>query len=149
MRAKTLFLLLLLALQGGLAQKPQVTRVEPPNWWPGMKLNRIQLMVYGEGLDRANVSSSFPGVRVLGVHPTGNPSFLFVNLELAPTAVPGNVRLRIATPTGATTLSYPLLPRPNPDGRYQGFTCADVIYLITSRPVRRWGSFQQFHPRHA
>ncbi len=131
MFAKSGLLLLVLSLQAGLAQEPQVTKVEPPNWWAGMKLNRVQLMLYGQRLAGASASCSSPGLRVLGTHSTGNPSYLFVDLELAPDIHPGTYPLRINAPSGPATVSYPVLPRQEREGRYQGFSSADVVYLIT------------------
>ena len=26
----------------------QIERVEPPNWWVGMKMSEIQIMIYGK-----------------------------------------------------------------------------------------------------
>jgi glycosidase len=131
MFGKSLVLLFALAFQSGAAQQLRVTKAEPPNWWAGMKLNRVQLMLYGTELSGASISCSTPGLRILGTQSTGNPSYLFVDVELAPTIHPGTFPLRISAPSGVTTLAYPILPRQNPNGRYQGFRTADVVYLIT------------------
>src|SRR5512140_2464145 len=122
MRLRSLLLLLALSAQPGLAQGLRVTKVEPPNWWAGMKLHRVQLMLYGENLGNASVSCASSGLRVLGVQSTGNPSYLFVNVELDSTTQPGTIPLQISAPSGTTTLSYPILPRKESQGRYQGFT---------------------------
>ncbi len=131
MFTKLLVLLFAVSLHVGQAQSPRVTKIEPPNWWVGMKLNRVQLMLYGQGLGGASVASSSPAVRVLGVDSTGNPAYLFVDIELAATIPPGDALFRITTSSGATSFSYPILRRENAEGRYQGFTGADVVYLIT------------------
>ena len=124
-------LFLALSLQAGVARELHVAKVEPPNWWAGMKLNRVQLMLYGEALDSASVSCSSPGVRILGTTSTGNPSYLFVDLELSPAIRPGTLSFRVSAHSSTAAFSYSILPRQKPDGRYQGFKNEDVVYLIT------------------
>src|SRR5690606_41689600 len=36
----------------------KISKIEPPNWWAGMKVNQIQLMVYGENLNDVVVKSN-------------------------------------------------------------------------------------------
>ncbi len=124
-------LLCVLCFQTGLAQPPRIDKVEPPNWWVGMKMDSVELMLYGEGLEHATVSCSSSGVRITGTHSTGNPSYLFVDLTLTASIRPGDIPVQVSTPSGIATFSYPLLPRHDPAGRYQGFSNADVVYLIT------------------
>jgi neopullulanase len=40
-----------------LALDIDIKRVEPLNWWVGMKSPELQLMVYGENISVADVSS--------------------------------------------------------------------------------------------
>jgi glycosidase len=131
MSVKRGLLLFVFSVQCALAQQPVVSRVEPPNWWAGMKHNQVQVMMYGEGLSQATVTCSSPDVRIKGTHSTGNPSYLFVDIELTPATHPGDLLFQVVTPAGRTSVSYPIAARENPEGRYRGFTCADVVYLIT------------------
>ena len=50
-------LLIFLLYSIGFAQSFKVNKIEPPNWWGGMKTNKIQLMVYGENLNEVKVTS--------------------------------------------------------------------------------------------
>jgi len=41
-----------------------VDRIDPPNWYAGMKQPSLQLMVYGAGIRDANVSVNYSGARI-------------------------------------------------------------------------------------
>src|SRR5512140_2905556 len=108
MRLNALLLLFTLSAQAVPAQEAHISKVEPPNWWTGMKQTRVQLMLYGEGLEGAKASCASSGIHIAGTTSTGNPSYLFVDLELSPTIQAGTVSLQFTTAQGTTTLSYPL-----------------------------------------
>lgn len=112
---------------GGLT----VTKVEPPNWWVGMNMSRIQLMVYGDDLLGVTVSTSSPHIKLLKVNPTANPSYAFIDIEIDPRAAAGNYTFKFENHGEAADVSFPVLPRNGPDGRYRGFDQSDVLYLIT------------------
>jgi neopullulanase len=38
-------------------QSPSINKIEPPDWWIGMKWNKLQLMIYGEELSGISVTS--------------------------------------------------------------------------------------------
>lgn len=112
------------------AQTPAVTKLEPPNWWTGMRTNAIQLMIYGENLSGIRVTSSSPSIGIRKVHAIENPSYAFVDIEIKRTAQPGNHRLTVATKHGSTSVTFPLLQRRNAGDEHRGFDQSDVIYLI-------------------
>ena len=51
-------LLLFVAAILASAAAPQVTKVEPPNWWPGHSINPVRLLVRGTGLTRRTSGSA-------------------------------------------------------------------------------------------
>ena len=57
-------------------------------------------------------------------------SHLFVDLAVAPNALPGKRILRITTSGGVAEASFEILPALNRNGTFQGFTPDDVMYLI-------------------
>jgi glycosidase len=95
-----------------------------------MRMNQIQLMVYGENL--AGVSAQFhsPQVRVLRTFRAANPSYAFVNIEISPEALDGAYLLTFTAHGDTVAINYPVLPRESRAGRYQGFSSDDVVYLI-------------------
>jgi glycosidase len=76
-----------------MAQDLAVGRVNPTNWYVGMKNPALQLLIHGTNLADAKVSTTYPGVTIEKVHTVENPNYLFVDLRLAPTTKPGTVPL--------------------------------------------------------
>lgn len=120
-----------LFIQIAYAQTISVSKVEPPNWWGGMKYNKIQIMLYGENLDGVNAKSSSPAFRIIKVNKTDNPSYAFIDVELANNIKPGNYLITLTKGESKTEVTYPVLQRLSREGRFQGFSQKDVIYLIT------------------
>lgn len=111
------------------AAAPQVTKVEPPNWWTSF-VSPVMLLLYGENLADAKISVSFPGVSIqkTQIQPDGKHAFVW--LDITKTAKPGNVPIVVQTAQGTATVVFPLLARAPQQGRFQGVTRDDVIYLI-------------------
>ena len=66
-------------------------KVYPTNWWVGMKNPELQLMIHQKDIGRDPVVRvSCPGVKLLRVHRTENPNYLFLDLLIGP----GRVRVR-------------------------------------------------------
>ncbi|MGA9566259.1 MAG: alpha-amylase family glycosyl hydrolase [Candidatus Korobacteraceae bacterium] len=108
---------------------PQVTKVEPPNWWTGF-VSPVMVLLYGENLSDAKISVSYPGVKIdkTQMQPDGKHAFIW--LYIAKNAKPGTVSLSLKTASGTATATLPLLARLPEKGRFQGVTRDDVIYLI-------------------
>ena len=113
------------------AQAPIVRKCEPPNWWVGMKLNRIQVMVYGEHLQGVSAASASRALKVIRTSVSANASYAFVDLEILPSAAPGDYPIVFTSPQGAATLRFPVMPRTSRTDVHRGFDGSDVIYLIT------------------
>jgi neopullulanase len=113
-----------------LLAAPQVAKVEPPGWWPGHSMASVRLLVRGRDLGGARLASA-PGVTVAGVpRVSATGTSLLVDVAIDPGAAPGPRVLRLTTATGSADVPLELrapLPR---DGRFQGFTSDDVVYLI-------------------
>lgn len=114
-----------------LSQELSISKVEPPNWWVGMKTNKIQLMVYGENLN--NISATFNNDKLVvdKIYEAENPSFTFIDVIIQPGLSPGTYKLNIANEISGSSINFPVLKRNNAEGRHQGFDQTDVIYLIT------------------
>ena len=77
----------------GMNAAVKIDRVEPTDWYVGMKDPSLQLMVYGEGIREAQVSTDYPGVRVDSLVRLDSPNYLLVYLDLSG-AQPGEMKLR-------------------------------------------------------
>ena len=109
--------------------QPQITKVEPPNWWTDY-VSPVMVLLYGDGLSGAEISVNHSGVTVQKVQTQPDGKHATVWLEIAKTAKPGPVEIGIHAPSGNTRASLALLERQPQEGRFQGITRDDVIYLI-------------------
>jgi len=121
---------LLLLCRTLAAAAPEVRKVEPPNWWTGHSVNPIRLLVSGKDLRGATVKCAAEGIALSQAHTNAAGTYLFVDLEIGKDARPGDYPLQISTPEGAATVTFQLLAPLPREGRFQGFSPDDVIYLI-------------------
>ncbi|HVS92953.1 MAG TPA: glycoside hydrolase family 13 protein [Mucilaginibacter sp.] len=130
---KSLFLMLacLSAALSVSAQIPALERVEPMFWWVGMHNPDLQLIVHGNDIASRNVQLSYPGVKLVAVHKVENSNYLFIDLRIFSSAVPGTFPIKF-TKAGEKTLTYlyALKKRDQSPNRAQGVTDKDLIYLI-------------------
>jgi glycosidase len=108
-----------------------ISRVEPANWWVGMKFNTITLLVYGKDIKTLEPVITYSGVKILKTETVDNPNYLFVTLEISSEASAGNARIEFKQGRKTViTKDFPLLARqPNSEAR-QSFSQRDAIYLI-------------------
>jgi len=110
----------------------QITRIDPPNWWVDMKYDTVQLMLYGSDLAGLAVTSGSPHIDVLNIHLSENHRYGFIDIYIHPNAIPGIHPLNVVTNEHKSdTIYYELTERQESQGRYQGFDCNDIVYLIT------------------
>jgi neopullulanase len=77
------------------AAQPVIEKIEPPNWWTGMKLNSIQLMSYGTDLTDISVNFEPAGIRVISVEEAENDSYAFINIEIPADLPPADYKMVI------------------------------------------------------
>lgn len=108
------------------AKKSVIDRIEPTNWYVGMKNPSVQLMVYGQGIrDVASVSTDYPGAVVDSIVRLDSPNYLLVYLNLKD-AQPGTMTLNF----GKIKVQYLLKQREMSGDKRMGFTNADVLYQL-------------------
>ena len=113
------------------SQVPEILKVEPQSWWIGSSVNPVRLMISGRNLTGARAQALGRGLRVVGAPKTNTrSSYLFIDITIAPNAQPGQQQIRIAAPGGTANASFEILAPLGRAGRFQGFTPADVMYLI-------------------
>ncbi len=114
------------------AQQNAKLRVEPPNWWVGMKNPGVQLLLYGEDIGDLNPSTSYPGVEIEQVIKVPSPNYLFLNMVLKEGVQPGTVRFDFSKDNKKLfSINWELWQRQRGAAERQGFGNADVLYLIT------------------
>lgn len=109
---------------------PEVLKVEPPSWWEGHSINPVRLLVRGRNLSGAQVTSASPGLTagLVSVNPAG--TYLFVDVAIEGMAAPGPRLLDIRTAGGAAKIPFEILAPLPRQGRFQGFSPDDAIYLL-------------------
>jgi len=110
------------------AQQIRVDKLEPANWWTGMKWNNVQLMVYGENL--SNITATFRNLSVK-VNNVDNSSYCFIDIEIPNGLKPGNYNLNLKNKSSSVKINFPVYARENNQANHKGFDNQDVIYLIT------------------
>ena len=113
----------------GMNAAVKIDRVEPTDWYVGMKDPSLQLMVYGEGIREAQVSTDYPGVRVDSLVRLDSPNYLLVYLDLSG-AQPGEMKLRFTLGKSKKEVSYRLNARAMAGEERKGFSNADVLYML-------------------
>ena len=110
----------------------RIDHLEPPFWWAGMAENKLQLMVHGKNISDLEPEFFHPGIEIKQVHRLSNPNYLFIDLFLSEEAIPGEFEI-IFNKEGRPKIkyNYTLLKREPDSADRQGFSQADVIYLIT------------------
>ena len=107
-----------------------IKRVEPPNWWIGMKDQNLQLLVYGDKIAEANVSLKYKDVKIIKVNKTENPNYLFLDLKIGQKAKAGKLNLNFKKEGNNFSYEYELKTRKKDPKAHQGFNSSDVIYLL-------------------
>ena len=117
-------LALLLSVMTSLAST-NIDRIEPANWFVGMKNSSLQLMVYGKNIRNSRVSVDYPGVKIDSLVRLDSPDYLLVYLNIGG-AKPGEMMLNI----NGKKVKYPLQAREMSGDKRMGFTNADVLYML-------------------
>lgn len=110
---------------GGKVDKAQIC---PPNWWVGMKNPNLQLMIYDQNIHKCSVKIKYPGVKVLKVHAAESPNYLFIDLQISPSAKPGTLKISLCD--AQKSYNYELRARERNSTRNQGLSPSDNMYLI-------------------
>ncbi len=122
---KTIALLGFLLGSVSMDAAPKIDKIEPANWFAGMKNPSLQLMVYGKDIRNATVTVDYPGARVDSLVRLDSPNYLLVYLNLDG-ARPGEMTLKF----DGKKVKYPLKAREMAGDKRVGFTNADVLYML-------------------
>ncbi|HEV8428045.1 MAG TPA: alpha-amylase family glycosyl hydrolase [Pyrinomonadaceae bacterium] len=114
-----------------IAQAPEILKVDPPSWWTRSSVNPVRLMIRGRNLQGARVRVDGADLRIVGTPKINDVgTYIFVDVFIAPNAQAGERVISVTTPHGSARASFEVLRPLNRAGRFQGFSPADVLYLI-------------------
>ena len=117
-------------MMNGAKVKVTVDRVDPTDWYVGMKNPSLQLMVYGKNIANVtDVTTDYPGVVVDSIVRLESPNYLLVYLNLRD-AQPGTMILKFQVSGKRVQVDYVLKAREMAGSKRMGFTNADVLYML-------------------
>ncbi|WP_449031169.1 glycoside hydrolase family 13 protein [Prevotella melaninogenica] len=109
---------------------PNVTRIDPTNWFADMQDPTLQLMVYGKDIKFADVTTDYPNVKIDSLVHLDSPNYLLVYLNLKG-AKPGEITLTFSNKNGKkTTKKFQLKAREMAGADRKGFDISDVLYML-------------------
>ena len=109
---------------------PNVTRIDPTNWFADMQDPTLQLMVYGKDIKFADITTDYPNVKIDSLVRLDSPNYLLVYLNLKG-AKPGEVTLTFSNKNGKkTTKKFQLKAREMAGADRKGFDISDVLYML-------------------
>ena len=109
---------------------PNVTRIDPTNWYADMQDPTLQLMVYGKDIKFADVTTDYPNVKIDSLVRLDSPNYLLVYLNLKG-AKPGDITLTFTNKNGKkTTKNLQLKKREMAGTERKGFDISDVLYML-------------------
>ncbi len=120
-------LLVFLAAATLFGAAPTVTKIDPPYWWVGHSINPVRLLIHGSGLAGATVKSTTKGIEVGEPRLNATGTYLFVDVTIKRA---GTHPLKVVTSDGSATAAFEALTPLPREGRFQGFSQEDLIYLI-------------------
>lgn len=105
-------------------------RVEPANWWTGMKWNTVEVLFQRENISQFQLGlQQAKGVKLLKTETLESPNYLFATIAIDEKAPAQKLQFRFTRDQEIFTFEYPILAR-NTQLRAQGVDARDVIYLI-------------------
>ena len=111
------------------AAKVNVDRIEPTNWYVGLKDPCVQLMVYGQGIRDTEVEIDYAGVTIDSLVRLDSPNYLLVYLNTRG-AQPGTMDITFKQGRSKKKVKYQLLAREMSGDKRKGFSIADVLYML-------------------
>ena len=123
---KTLMTLGLGLMMATATSATTISRIDPTDWYVGMKDPSLQLMVYGKDVKNVKqVTTDYAGVKVDSIVRLDSPNYLLVYLNLQG-AKAGQMTLNF----DGKKVRYTLKNRTMRGEDHKGFSNADVLYLL-------------------
>jgi neopullulanase len=106
-------------------------RIEPQNWWVGLRHNEVEIMFHSPGIRDMRVSiDKYAGVKLVEAFRMASPNYLIAKIRISSTAKPGSVKFHFERDGGdEMMIDYSLMARNNML-KAQGVSAKDAIYLV-------------------
>lgn len=109
----------------------EIKKIEPTNWWIGMKNPKLQLMVYGKNIADKNIEISEKNIVLEKISKADNPNYIFIDLDLSNVKKAQKFDIHFKGSPKNLKYTYELKQRRSNSDNRIGFNSSDVIYLIT------------------
>ena len=133
MKKNTLFLLFTFYFFSNLSAQNNSYKCYPTNWWVGMKWNKVQIMIHGNGIGNADTFTiNYPGVKLEKVNKVENKNYVFLDINISPSAKTGMLKIKVKEKQSSFNIDFELKKKRVGNGTAfaQGVTSKDFIYLI-------------------
>ena len=111
------------------APKLNISRIDPTDWYVGLKNPSVQLMVYGTDICEADVTTDYAGVTIDSLVRLDSPNYLLVYMNVGG-AKPGVMTLNFSKGNAKRAVQYTLKARDKRGEDRIGFSNADVLYML-------------------
>lgn len=112
----------------------QSIEIYPPNWWAGMKHNKVQLLIHStdSNFSQQKLTVSYPGISISKINKLDNARFISADVTIAPVAKPGNAVFTFTGNGKTSKVNWVVKSRSKENGktRIQGVTSKDFIYFL-------------------
>ncbi|MDZ7897627.1 MAG: alpha-amylase family glycosyl hydrolase [Arcicella sp.] len=137
---KILSIIFLMNAFWGFSQSPSVQRIDPTNWFLGMKNPKLQLLVYGKNINDCEVKINYSGITLEKINKVENPNYLFLDLNIAPETQAGQFFVELSKTIQVqkgkkkfidqiVKISQPYQLKPRTE-KPQEISSKDFVYLI-------------------
>ncbi|WP_264520434.1 glycoside hydrolase family 13 protein [Flavobacterium sp. N1994] len=109
----------------------QIDRVEPPFWYSGMNLSKVQVMFYGKNIAQYDVTVS-NNIVIDNIQKTENPNYVFVTIDTKNAPISELTFIFKNKGKVAFTQKYELKQRRSNSKFRKSYDSSDMIYLIMS-----------------
>ncbi|MEG1162927.1 glycoside hydrolase family 13 protein [Bacteroides sp.] len=127
---KLLFILITFLTSLSTYAAINVSKIDPPCWYVGMKNPELQLMVSGQGIGDASVSLNYPGVSLSSTVKVESNNYLIVYLHLDKEVKPGKFPITFTVGKKKIVKEYELKARKKKGSEHKGFNASDALYLL-------------------
>src|SRR5687768_15955704 len=107
---------------------PQITKIEPPNWWANHSINPVRLLVRGENFQNSTVRSLDKNLKISNIRINSRGDYVFFDVEIPKFTKVGKYNFELSNKNGKTLIPFEILAPVKTD--LPTITNDDVIYLI-------------------
>ena len=106
-----------------------ISRIEPPCWFSGVKTNELQILIYGDDVMEALVETTIPNEGMI-VSAETEDSYLLLSLKLKDNIQANTYEIALKKDDEAIKIPYEFKERRNWDACKATITNDDVVYLL-------------------